>query len=539
MTPEQKAALEAAQSRIAAREQDQAERGGFWDTVYENVIGRGEVDTPGERLGQYIRGGTAAVARGMADVPALPANIAQLGSAGVDLAANKLGIYEGPSRVTTGLANLPDTREMLAAVPGIGPETQYVAPGEAGQWISTIGEFGGGAGLSGGARQMLRYGVVPGVASEAAGQATEGTVYEPYARAAAALAAPFAAGKIASPFGGADPELVAAANRARQIGLNPSAGQTVGSPRLQAFEDTLSATPEQLDTLASRAMQTVGSNATRATPPALRDAEANLSQQFDDILQNVQSVPNQTIGQRALSVVDDYLQDAPANVVTPRIRNIADEIIQAATSPTPQPINLETFRKWRTALGRLVTSNDEATRDAARGLRSVIDDAVDEALIAAGRVDDIQRLADVRRQWWNLIGIKDVASRAGQEARLGRMTPEALRSAVRRTQGPDAISMGRGTDLAELALTAEAAIPSAPTVMSGGVRTMTPEAAAATAAGLGGGGITGMMAASGATAAGRQLLMNDMMQRYLRNQAVGKPTSSGMLSTLPGILSTQ
>ena len=92
MTPEQKAALEAAQSRIAAREQAQSERGGFWDTVYENVIGRGEVDTPGERLGQYIRGGTAAVARGMADVPALPANIAQLGSAGVDLAANKLGI---------------------------------------------------------------------------------------------------------------------------------------------------------------------------------------------------------------------------------------------------------------------------------------------------------------------------------------------------------------------------------------------------------------------------------------------------------------
>jgi hypothetical protein len=40
----------------------------FGQTIYENVIGSGEPDTFGEKLGQYIRGGTAAVARGMADV---------------------------------------------------------------------------------------------------------------------------------------------------------------------------------------------------------------------------------------------------------------------------------------------------------------------------------------------------------------------------------------------------------------------------------------------------------------------------------------
>jgi hypothetical protein len=41
----------------------------FGQTIYENVIGSGEADTFGEKLGQYIRGGTAAVARGMADAP--------------------------------------------------------------------------------------------------------------------------------------------------------------------------------------------------------------------------------------------------------------------------------------------------------------------------------------------------------------------------------------------------------------------------------------------------------------------------------------
>ena len=545
MTPEQKAALDAARARIAqsagaqpANAQTAGQGNGFWDRVYENVVGAGEADTPGEYLGQYIRGGTAAVARGMADVPALPANIAQLGSAGVDWALNKAGISQGPSAISRGLASLPDTREMLASVPVIGPESQYVAPGTAGEYISTIGEFGGGAGLAGGARNMIRYGAVPGAASEAAGQATEGTALEPWARLGAALLAPSVTGRLVSPFGGADPELLAAADRARRIGLNPSAGQSVGSPRLQALEDTLTATPEQLDTLARRAMETVGSPAPRMTQEALRDAEKTIGDGFDSVLQGVNSVPDQSVAQRAMQVVDDYLKDAPAAVVTGRVRDVANEIVDAATSPTPKPISLETFRKWRTALGRLVTSEDEATRIAARELRSVIDDATDDALRAAGRAEDIQSLATLRRQWWNLIGLRDAASRAGQEARLGRVTPEALRGAVRRTQGPDAISMGRGTELAELATTAEAAIPSVPTVSAGGARTMSPEAFA-TATGLVSGGLGGMAAGAAGTVALREAINNPLVQMYLRNQRVGGATQQGMMSTMPGILSNQ
>ena len=504
------------------------------DTLYENVIGMGEVDTPGERLGQLLRGGTAAVARGVADVPALPANLAQLATMGVEKAA---GLPVGSSAASRALDSLPDTRDMLASVPVIGPESKYVAPGTAGKYISTAGEFAGGAGLTSGPGNILRYGVLPGLASEAAGQATEGTAAEPYARAGAAIAAPFAAGKLASPFGGADAELLAAADRARRAGLNPSAGQSVGSTRLQALEDTLTATPEQLDALAQRAMATVGSTAPRASQQALLEAEKNLGDTFDDILQGVQAVPDPGIAQRALDVVDNYMQDAPAAVVTPRIRNIAQEIIDAATAPSPTPISLETFRKWRSGLGNLATSNDEATRVAARELRAVIDAATDAALIASGRAGDIDRLARTRQQWWNLIGLKDVASRAGQEARLGRMSPEALRSAVRRTQGPDAISMGRGTDLAELATTAEAAIPSVPTVAAGGTRTLSPEVLAGAAAGVAGGGLPGMVAAPVGTAIMRQMLMNDLMQRYLRNQAVGQPTAKGMAGVAPGLLS--
>ena len=439
--------------------------------------------------------------------------------------------------VSRGLAALPDTREILGAIPVIGPESEYVAPGRAGEYISTMGEFAGGAGFASGPSAMLRYGAIPGAASEAAGQASEGSPLEPYARTAAALLAPAAVGKVLSPFGGADPKLIEASKRARDVGLKPSAGQTVGSDRLRAMEDTLQATPEQLDDLSALAMKTVGSDAPLVEPKSLVQAEANLSKEFDDILAGVQSVPNPTIAQRAMDVVDEYLKDAPASAVTPRVRAVAEEIIDAATSPNPTPISLETFRKWRTSLGKLATSDVEASQAAARGLRAVIDEAVDEALTAAGRASDIERLSKTRRQWWNLIGLKDVASRAGQQARLGRVTPEALRASVKRTQGPDAISMGRGTDLADLALTAEAAIPASPSVMGGGQRTLPPEAMAAAAAGLAGGGPLGMAAASTTANLAQQVLMNNLMQSYLRNQALPKTTARGMVGTLPGVLS--
>jgi hypothetical protein len=61
-----------------------------------------------------------------------------------------------------------------------------------GRLANTIGELvpGGAVGASRNAlRNAVTYGAVPGAASEAAGQATEGTAVEPYARAATAVAA--------------------------------------------------------------------------------------------------------------------------------------------------------------------------------------------------------------------------------------------------------------------------------------------------------------------------------------------------------------
>lgn len=68
----------------------------------------------------------------------------------------------------------------------------YKPQSTAGKYAQTVGEFLPGAAAMGGANivgNSLRYGVVPGIASEAAGQATEGTKLEPWARVGTALGA--------------------------------------------------------------------------------------------------------------------------------------------------------------------------------------------------------------------------------------------------------------------------------------------------------------------------------------------------------------
>lgn len=55
-----------------------------------------------------------------------------------------------------------------------------------GKYAKTVGEFVPSA-VSAGPMGVVKYGVLPGMASEAAGQATEGTSWEPWARAGAAL----------------------------------------------------------------------------------------------------------------------------------------------------------------------------------------------------------------------------------------------------------------------------------------------------------------------------------------------------------------
>lgn len=452
-----------AEAAAAANEQAMAQmvpERTLGQTIYENVIGSGAVDTPGERLGELIRGGGAAVARGIADVPAIPANLAQLGAAGVEYA---LGM-EQPSMVSRGLAALPDTREMLASIPVIGPESRYVAPGLLGEYVSTAGEFAGGAGALGGPSAMLRYGAVPGVASEAAGQATEGTALEPYARTGAAIGASLLASRPGAFVG--DDETARMANVLREAGVDVTTGQGTGSQALMRMEGRLQATDKQLSDFTAATMRQLGSTAKTATPTNLMKIEKNLVDQMDKAVSGVSVIPSAANSSSAINVAKNYVERVPAGQLTPRVRGIANEI--KAFSKGNKPVSLSQLKEWRSDIGNLTVSPDPATREAAHSLRTLLDEMTDSALIAAGRDSDIPALAKARESYRNYIGVRDAASRKGAEG--GVLSPDALNQSMVRAQGREAYATGRSTPMTDFTRSAAATLRPAPAVLPGGVR---------------------------------------------------------------------
>jgi hypothetical protein len=514
--------------------------------VGENLIGYGEVDTRGERLGEFIRGATAATARGLADVPAIPANLAQLG---VTLGEKALGMEE-PSAASRALASLPDTRDMLAATPYFGPETQYVAPGTAGEYIATAGEFAGGGGgvsrltnmarnraLSSGANagDIVRYGVAPGVASEAAGQLTEGSALEPYARTGAALGASFLAAPRAGAFAGQS-ESARMANVLEDAGVrNVTAGQALGNRRLMGAEGRLQATPQQIDDFTASTMRQLGSAERLATPTNLVAIESRLVREMADATAGITIRPSINQANKAMQLAADYAERVPMGNLTPRVRGIAEEIRALAVSGKSVP--LTRLREYRSDIGNLTISSDAATRQAAHALRTLIDDLTDTALRAANRTDDIEKLARAREGYRNFIAVRDAASRAGAEG--GTLSPTQLNQSLIRAQGREAYATGRTTGMGDFTRSGAAVLRQAPAVPAGGIRTsqgLGASTGGAIGALVGGtpGALIGGTAGVALPAVGQAAMRSNAMQTLLRNPYQLPRQSVPML---PGLLS--
>lgn len=554
---EQTAAIRGARQPETQQQQEQPQeqpRRTLGETLYENIIGRGEADTPGERLGQAIRGGTAALARGMADVPALPANLAQLAAMGFERATG----MEQPSAVSRALGALPETREMLASVPVIGPESQYMAPGTMGEYISTAGEFAGGAGLLSGPSAMMRFGVVPGVASEAAGQATEGTAAEPYARVGAALAAPLVAGaagraaqKVISPAAGQiTPARREAVEALRREGIQPTAGQVVGgrAAEQQLYREAATAAGRQraetaLEDFTAAAMKRIGSTATRATPEALEEATKRIGGVFDDVVKDVSVVPATDDLTRMSRVLETYRQLAPKESAAPIFTNINKELVRSFRSGNEIPAS--TLKTWRSTLSKLTTSPDAGMREAAIEAVDVVDEIINSGLMKAGKPEAIQRLGEARNQYRNLLAIERAAARSDIE---GVIQPLALRTALL-SQGRRRYVQGRG-DLAEMTRAASDVLrplPQSGTQPRLGARELLSGAPSGGAVGLGAVGMgldpataTVLGAATAVAPALRnQFLSSAAGQRYFQNQLLGEfgPIADRrLLGLAPGLL---
>lgn len=448
--------------------------------IKENVIGSGEVDTPGEYIGQGINAMGSGVVRGIEGLLTAPSSIRGLVSKG----AEKVGVL--PDGITdTMRSSDPLSGQSLSAEFSNATGGMFQRPENESRlqkYAGTVGEFLPGAIAFGGMSpaNIAKFGIAPALASEAAGQATEGTAVEPYARLAAGLLAPVAASKVSQFTRGGD-EMAAMANTLKSQGVTPTAGQASGSTAIRRLEGRLEPSSAQLDDFTSATMRQIGSTAPKATPEALRAAGDAIVKQMDDAVAGVSVIPRGSDASHAARLAADYIERVPAGQLTPRVRGIATEIERAATSRTAAPIELSRLKTWRSDIGKLTVSPDAATREAAHGLRSIIDDMTDTALRAAGREADIAGLSAAREAYRNFIGVRDAASRAGAEA--GLLSPAALNQSMIRATGREAYATGRGTDMADFTRAGAAVLRPVSAVSAGGIRSQMG------AANLGAGGL--------------------------------------------------
>ncbi len=328
-----------------------SEAQGFWNTVLDNVWGLDNgITSPGEKLGGVMDDTASAlgagVARGVTGLLGLPGTIDDAITGGLE----RVGIMQPlPDEVASWADGNPLSGEslggLLSAVTN--GATDYRGETTLGQFAGTIGEFLPGAALPGAtAGNLFRYGVIPGAASEAAGQATEGTEYETASRIVAALLAPVAwqgvenvARRAISPYGGADPQRLSLAQVLDDADIPVTAGQRVGAQQLQRREALTMRGQDVLDDQANAftraALRTVGTDATRATPDVMRDTLQRIGQTFDDVTRGVDIVPDQAMVDRLNGAVRTYAELTSTAQRAPAVGNITREVTQAMTRDSP------------------------------------------------------------------------------------------------------------------------------------------------------------------------------------------------------------
>ena len=159
-------------------------------TLYQNIIGQGEVDTVGERIGEAINQGGIGAIRGIKSLLDLPELASGLVRQGYQFTKEKPltplpdqtllgGTFEKGVRGFTGLLGSPNAMDF--------PPTTTT-----GEFARTVGEFVAPVGaFARPTKQAIVAASAAGVGSETAGQLTEGSEIEPFSRIAGAIVTPY------------------------------------------------------------------------------------------------------------------------------------------------------------------------------------------------------------------------------------------------------------------------------------------------------------------------------------------------------------
>lgn len=417
-----------------------------------------------------------------------------------------------------------------------GGATSYEPQTTAGEFARTTGEFLPGAAAfgGGGAANILRYGVLPAVASEGAGQLTEGTAVEPYARIGAALLAPAIpslASKVITPFG-VPADRQAMANALRAEGVKPTAGQVTGNKALQFREAELGGMSaarvleQQGDDFTRAALKRAGIDANRASPEVMRDGLKAIGDKFDDLAAQTTIKWDNQLQTDLVADVANYVNNATQTA--PVVKKMATRVAEIASN-NGRTIPGEAYKTLRSDIGKAAqAASDNSTRFALRDIMESLDDAVARSMPG----DTLPKWQAVRKEYRNFLTLERAAVGAGEDAALGIISPARLRNATVQTQGRRNYVTGKG-DFDELARSGQALmtpLPNSGTPARLNARTIGGFGAVLGAGAGSAGGIPGAMvgAAAGSIApwAAGKALMSRPVQAYLMNNLVTPAATS-------------
>lgn len=510
------------------------------------------------------KSGLSGLAQGGINAFGAGGDVRSLVGRGIDAAGGALGF--APDKVQqfkdmaktvagatlTGRALLasPTSTELRRGVESVTGEL-YKPQTTAGEYARTIGEFApgilGGPG-SIGARALTNV-VAPAVLSEAAGQLTQGTAAEPWARLAGAVAAPvgLSGARRALTPNAINPERQAAAAVLQSEGVPLTAGQQTGSRTLRYAESELGGSKaadfieRQNQAFTEAAMKRAGGSGL-ATSDNLKTLNDRLGSDFSNISSRNTLVPDRQFGQDVGATLNRYGKLLEAQQ-KPIINNVSDDLIARLQANNGVLPGAE-YQAIRSDLSLAAKSTtNPALSGAFKGLRNALDKAMERS-IAINNPSDLGKWGELRRQYGNMKVLERAAVGAGEDAGMGIISPARLRTAA--AVGNRAGFARGDSDFSELAKAGQAMMTplpqsgTAPRLRVQNLFTTIPAVLGAAAGAPGGvfGSVLGAAAGAAAPAAAGRALMSKPIQAYLTNQKFAGKAPASVADLWPLLVSS-
>lgn len=433
--------------------------------------------TTPEKLQEGAKSLAAGGIRGAAETVGTVGNLASfIQELPMNIALRVMG-KEPPKTVSKG----PTLREKAADITG--GFSEYKSPTTFGQYLGTMGEFGGGSAVLpiGGPVRAVAQSILPSVASETAGQLTKGTEQESMARLLAALGTPFATEALKSGarrlVTGPDALITReGAERAGSVGILQEAdvpmttGQAVGSERLMRLEGVEATDLATTEGVTKQVMRLLGSDAARATPKALAERKAFFGSVFDQVEEVVDEVATQS-DVNNLKVMIDTFRDATDENIPKVIRELTSRIDDSFSKTAP--ISGEKIADYRTRIRKMIeTAKGDERATLGMAANELLDNILERGV---GKIDSnlYNLLRDTRPKYRDYLTALRALNRSGSDPRSGLISPNALGTATRLREGTKYLTGEGRSQLGDLAFAAEEVVSSLPTVSAGGRRAVT------------------------------------------------------------------